>query len=181
MTDAANRDPSAHSPTPWLDEPPQPIEYQEPGSPPGLAGAPVLPDDAPVAWVDDDHAVVSVVVGEDVTVRERQGERWLRERVAARGRKPPPQGSVLIERLDGAWEGVVRAEVEASVDLVRVGGVAEAGGMDRRAQMPVAVEHVGPVIGDLGDDRATLAQREGSVRARQRPRRPTPPAWARAR
>lgn len=44
---------------------------EEPEPPPGCAGVPVLPDDAVAARVDDDHAVVCVVIGEDVSVRER--------------------------------------------------------------------------------------------------------------
>src|SRR2546421_2991077 len=107
---------------------------EEPEPPPRFAGAPVLPDDPVAARVDDDHAVISIVVGKDVTVRERQGERWLRKRVAARRCEAPAQGSALVERLDGARDGVVRAEEETPADLVRVGGVAEAGRMDRGAQ-----------------------------------------------
>src|SRR4030081_3879903 len=40
---------------------------EEPEPPPRFAGAPVLPDDAVAARVDDDHAVISIVVGKDIT------------------------------------------------------------------------------------------------------------------
>src|ERR1700716_4323843 len=89
---------------------------EEPGSAPRFAGAPVLPDDATAAGVDDDHAVISIVVDEDVAVRERQREGRLRQRGPAGGGGPPAQGSVLVERFDGARDRVFGAQIETPAD-----------------------------------------------------------------
>ena len=90
-----------------------------------LAGVAVLPDDLVCVWVDHDHAVVVVVVEEDVAVWEWPCERGVVEWwVAGAGLVAPVQASVAVERLESTWAGVVDAEVEARPDLVGVGGVA---------------------------------------------------------
>ena len=55
------------------------------------AGVAVLPDDPVRARVDHDHAIVLVVVGEDVPVGQRQRERRLVECLRALGRVAPAQ------------------------------------------------------------------------------------------
>src|ERR1017187_9830808 len=63
-------------------------------------GVAVLPDDPVRARIDHDHAVVLVVVGEDVAVWERLRQRRLVQRRRSRWRVTPLQLAVAREGLD---------------------------------------------------------------------------------
>src|ERR1700759_4603059 len=81
------------------------VDAVRPGEVPGRAtrhaGVAVLPDDPGRVRVDDDHAVVEVVVDEEVSVGERQRERGPLERRRARGRPVAPvQAAVTVEGLE---------------------------------------------------------------------------------
>src|SRR6476661_1019825 len=76
-----------------------------------LAAVAVLPDDAPAPRIDDDHAVVVVVVDRDVPVREHDREGGVVERPPARRRAVAPEHATLVvENHYGAGARVVREE-----------------------------------------------------------------------
>src|SRR5215467_8941868 len=65
------------------------------------AGVAVLPDDAVGTRVDDDHAVVEVVVEEEIAVGKRQCERRVIElRVASTRPVTPAKMAVTVEGLE---------------------------------------------------------------------------------
>src|SRR6476661_8616654 len=69
----------------------------------------VLPDDAPPSRVDDDHAVVVIVVDRDVPVREHDREGGVVERPPARRRAVAPEhATVMVEDYCGAGARVIR-------------------------------------------------------------------------
>src|SRR6476660_4076205 len=71
----------------------------------------VLPDDAPPSRVDDDHAVVVVVVDRNVPVREHDREGGVVERPPARRRAVAPEhATVMVEDYRGAGARVIREE-----------------------------------------------------------------------
>jgi hypothetical protein len=81
----------------------------------GPAGVAVLPHDAVGGGVDHAHAVVEVVVDEDVAVGQRQGQRGVVETGL------PPQEPALGTELDDLAEGgVVDGQVPSRVHLVGV-------------------------------------------------------------
>ena len=127
---------------------------------------PVLPHDAVGARVDDDDAIVAVVVEEDVAVGERLGKRRMLELgVSCLRLVAPPNAAATIEDLELAGARVVDRDVESSADLVGVRGVREARrvpGVDNPAGERKLVD---PVAVDLGDEEVSVAHRERSVGA----------------
>src|SRR6476661_8852084 len=72
---------------------------------------PVLPDDAPPSRVDDDHAVVVVVVDRNVPVRKHDREGGVVERPPARCRAVAPENAtVMVDDYCGAGARVIREE-----------------------------------------------------------------------
>src|SRR5487761_1111460 len=128
---------------------------------PGMA---VLPDDSVCVRIDDDDAVVVVVVENDVAAWERFGKRGVVEwRGAGEGLVTPAQASVAVECFESAGTGVVDAEVEARLDLIGVGGVAEAGWMPGAKDASCQAELIDPVTVDFCDEEVSVAHREGAV------------------
>src|SRR6266581_3572565 len=68
----------------------------------------VLPNDPLRAWLDDDEAVVVVVVDRDVSVRKPDRERRMVERAPARrGAVVPEDPAVPVHDHDVSWPAVV--------------------------------------------------------------------------
>src|SRR5580692_3010085 len=138
---------------------------QIPGGGPGLPGVTVLPDDAVGGGIDHADAVVEVVVEQDVTVGQRQGQRGLVESA-----HPPQQVAGGGELDDLAGVGVVHGQVPARVHLVGVGRIQHPGRV-RGPRHGAAQGHlVCPVAVDLGDELVPVGHGERAVRAAE-------PAW----
>ena len=83
-------------------------------------GMAVLPDDFVGVRIYDDHAIVLVVVGQHVSVGQRQCQRGLIERAGALGFLAPQQPAGRRESLDRPRIGVVGREEHPGAHLVGI-------------------------------------------------------------
>src|SRR5262245_39228509 len=109
----------------------------------------VLPDAPSLLRVDDDNAVVVVVVDGDVPVRKHDRERRVVECAPARRRPVPPEGLAMsVEDDDGPRTRVVREENPSAGKWLRVRRI-RGRRLKRRAEPPRATEAVDPGAVDL--------------------------------